>query len=118
MTGFLPTLVVIAVFGLDRLTKYGVKAKMFYGETREIFPGFNLTYVENTGAAFGMGQNKNGYFIAIAVTILIALFILARKAGPANVKMKAAFAAIVGGALGNLYDRIAQGSVTDFLDFY
>ena len=56
--------------------------------------------------------------MGLSILILIVLLILARKAGGNNVKVKIAFALIVGGALGNLYDRITQGSVTDFLDFY
>ena len=113
-----PFLTVLAVFAFDRATKHAIKAGFAYGEPRAVLPFFNLTYLENTGAAFGIGQNLNRFFIGSSIVILIALFVLARKAAGDSVKVKTALSLIVGGALGNLYDRITQGSVTDFLDFY
>lgn len=115
---FLPLLTVLSVFGLDRLTKRLAQSRLVYGEPFAVLPSFNLTYLENTGAAFGMGQDMNKFFIWLSVVILITLFIFARKAGRGNIGVKTAFAFVVGGALGNLYDRITHGSVIDFLDFY
>lgn len=115
---FLPLLTVLSVFGLDRITKRLAQSHLVYGEPLPILPFFNLTYLENTGAAFGMGQDMNKFFIGLSIVILIALFIFARKAGRENIGVKTAFALVVGGALGNLYDRITHGSVIDFLDFY
>ncbi|OGR85591.1 MAG: signal peptidase II [Elusimicrobia bacterium RIFCSPLOWO2_01_FULL_54_10] len=118
LTRVLPLFTVISVFALDRFAKHWVRSDFLYGESRAILPFFNLTHIENTGAAFGMGQNMNTFFIGLSVVILIVLFVLARRLGKENIKLKIAFALVVGGALGNLYDRIIQGGVTDFLDFH
>ena len=115
---FFPLLMILTIFTLDRVTKFLVKANMFYGQSHEILPFFNLIYIENTGAAFGMGQNRNIFFIVSSVLILIILFVFARKVAGENVRVRSSLALVIGGALGNLYDRIRQGSVTDFLDFY
>ena len=114
----LPFLIVLSVFTADRFTKILVKAKMFYGQPQELLPFFSLTHVENTGAAFGLGQNQNVFFIVSSILILIILFAFAQKVAMENVRVKSALALVIGGALGNLYDRLRQGSVTDFLDFY
>ena len=115
---FLPTFVVLAVFLLDRLAKFWVQSRMIYGESIPILPFFHITYVENTGAAFGIGQNRNGFLIAASILILIVLFAYARRMGAENATLKASIALVIGGALGNLYDRIVYGSVVDFLDFF
>ncbi len=115
---FVPLLTMLSIFFFDRITKVLIKSHMFYGESHPVLPFFNLTHLENTGAAFGMGQNQNKFFIGLSVAILIGLFFIARKSKESGLKTRVAFSLIVGGALGNLYDRITQGSVTDFLDFY
>ena len=113
-----PFLIVLSVFTVDRLTKFLVKAEMSYGQSKQILPFFSLTYVENTGAAFGLGQNQNTFFILSSLLILVILFAIARKVPKEDIKMRFALALVIGGALGNLYDRLHHGSVTDFLDFY
>jgi signal peptidase II len=113
----LPAAIAAVIFGADRWTKHLVETRMAYGDVLPVFPLFNLTYVTNTGAAFGIGEDRNKFFIGISVVVLIAIFMVARKAG-SDLRIKAAIALIVGGALGNLYDRITRGYVTDFLDFY
>lgn len=94
---------------------------MFLGESYDILPFFHITYVENTGAAFSLGQNRNSFFIAASIVILMVLFFLKRqweKIEPENLKLKIGMALVIAGALGNLYDRIKLGSVVDFLDFF
>ena len=115
---FLPFLTVLSVFGLDRLTKRLAQSHLTYGEPMAVLPFFNLTYLENTGAAFGMGQDMNKFFIGLSIFILIVLFIFIFKTSEKTIKVQTAFALVAAGALGNLYDRITHGSVIDFLDFY
>lgn len=94
---------------------------MFLGESIEILPFFHIAYVENTGAAFGMARNYNKLLIAVSLVILITLFVLRRhweKVDSQNIKTRVGLAMVIGGALGNLYDRIVYGSVVDFLDFF
>lgn len=120
-SNFSSTGIVLSIFILDRVTKYVVQEKMFLGESREVLPFFHLTYVENTGAAFGLGQNQNCFFIIISLAILALIFFLRyhwEKSEPQNMNLKIGLALVIGGALGNLYDRIKFGSVVDFFDFF
>lgn len=117
----LPSLIVAAVFGLDRVTKHAVTVHMFSGESIPVLPFFHLTYIHNTGIAFGIGQNQNRIFTFMAGALLIALLVLRHrweKKYGADLKLRAGIALVIGGALGNLYDRIVFGSVIDFLDFF
>lgn len=112
---------IVSIFILDRLTKVLIQQKLFLGESIPVLPFFHLTHLENTGIAFGLGQGWNHFFIGSTIVILILLLVLRRKwerAEPENLKLKTALALVIGGALGNLYDRIVYGRVTDFLDFF
>ncbi|WP_428071243.1 signal peptidase II [Candidatus Avelusimicrobium alvi] len=105
-----------AIFLFDHLTK--VVALLYLPDDPvKIFPFFYLTYVENTGAAFGM--MKNGNFLLIFVMLAIIAYIIISWKELCSygrlVKWGAVF--ILAGALGNLYDRITLGFVVDFLDF-
>jgi len=118
---YISAVITLTVFAADRVSKYWIQKEMFLGETRRIFPFFQLTYVENTGAAFSLGHNQNTLFIILSILILFIIFILRRRwetSNPADWKLKAGLAMVIGGAIGNLYDRIAYGSVIDFLDFF
>lgn len=117
---FISLLLIVAIFILDRLAKVLIQQKLFLGESVPVLPFFHLTHIENTGIAFGLGQGWNHFFIASSVVILIVLLLVRRRwerAEPNNLKLKTALALVIGGALGNLYDRIVYGRVTDFLDF-
>jgi len=118
---FLPSLIILFIFLTDRLSKEWIQNRMRLGDSIPILSFFSLSYVKNTGIAFGVGQNRNDIFTLIAIVILILLVILLRyweytKTG--NLKHKISLALIIGGAVGNIYDRIAYGNVIDFLDFY
>jgi signal peptidase II len=109
------------VMVLDYLTKIAVLASFAPGESRVVAPFFNLVLVFNKGAAFSFLASAQGWqtlaFAAIAVvaSIVISVLILKNK----NKKLFcSALAFILGGALGNLVDRIAYGHVVDFLDFH
>jgi len=78
---------------------------------------FHLTYVENRGAAFGMLQNQKVFFIIATAIIVIGIIIFLRKYNNVYITMKWGFALIIGGAIGNLIDRIRFGFVVDFFDF-
>jgi signal peptidase II len=118
---FFSPLTITAVFFLDRLTKSWIQSRFTMGESRDVLPFFSLTYLENTGAAFSLGHGRNAVLTWVTALILVALLVMRRryeKADPENFFLKLGFAMVIGGALGNLYDRIALGSVVDFLDFY
>ena len=78
---------------------------------------FHLTYVENTGAAFGMLQGNTWFLILTSVLVSAVVAYLIWKIKPENRYVKISLALILGGALGNLVDRVLLGYVVDFLDF-
>jgi signal peptidase II len=106
---------VLAVFLSDRVSKSLVLARLLHGPA-EVFSFLKLTYVENTGVAFGMFRDSNVFFIFFSAALVCALLVFRRKASGLGLAARAGLALVLGGALGNLYDRIAYGFVVDFLD--
>ncbi len=106
---------------LDRVTKAVVLDSFAPGESRVITGFFNLVLVFNKGAAFSFLATAPGWqtpvFAAIAVVAAIVISILILK-NTNNKIFCGALGLILGGALGNLYDRLAYGQVVDFLDFH
>ncbi len=106
-----------ALFAADRATKlWALDWLRPRGEMR-LLPFFRLTYVENTGAAFGLGARRNGLFVVISIVLLGILLRLKRRWPQDNPWLQYGVLLVVAGALGNLYDRLAYGFVVDFLDF-
>jgi signal peptidase II len=106
---------------LDQISKVSVTSHFVYGESLEVTGFFNLVLAHNMGAAFSMLHDAGGWqrwmFSAIAVVASTWIIWLLRK--HAQQKLFCfALALILGGALGNLIDRIAYGYVVDFLDFH
>lgn len=109
--------IVAFVVFLDQFTKYlAAKYLMPVGSYPVIKHFFHLTYVENRGAAFGMLQNKTLFFIVITVVVGIVLIYSMIKL-PENSLYNYTLAMILGGAIGNLIDRVRLGYVVDFIDF-
>ena len=111
----------LLVVMLDQLTKYWINASFGYGEVRACSGFFNLVLTYNEGAAFSFLASaagwQRGMFIAIAlVAIVVISVLLARHAGDRLFCL--ALALILGGAMGNVIDRIVLGYVVDFLDFH
>ncbi len=113
-----------AVLGLDLFTKYLVVAGLDPWQRVEMIPGFfNLVRVHNRGAAFGfMNSMENGgqlwLFGGAAVLAAAIIFFIARTEKSEKPLFFASLGLILGGAAGNLVDRIRYGHVVDFLDFY
>lgn len=116
--------VVLVLLAVDQWTKYLVHNGFRWGESRTILKGiFSLTYVRNTGAAFGLLHRAPAYFRDPFFIIIpvIALFVIGFVFYRLDNRQKLtawALALIVGGAIGNLIDRLRFGFVVDFLDFY
>lgn len=114
----------ILVICLDQLTKLWVMQNFGLYDSRVIIPGFfNLTYLTNTGAAFGIlaGQPalwRQLLFVGVALVALVAIFVLHKKIASESRWYTVSLALIAGGAVGNLIDRVRLGSVVDFLDVY
>lgn len=100
---------------LDQIVKAWVRSALpKTGDTAPFIPGvLRLLHVENTGAAFSMGEGKGFFFAAIAVAIFI-LALLAVWKEELSVPFALALGAVAGGGIGNMIDRLVQGSVTDF----
>jgi signal peptidase II len=80
-----------------------------------LLPFFELSYVENTGAAFGLGRGANGLFIAVSAVMIAVLARQLRRWPKDAVFLQAGGTLVLAGALGNLYDRVAYKYVVDFL---
>ncbi len=110
--------VAVVLFIADQVSKYWISIIMEYGETWPVVPEiFHLTYVRNFGAAFGILPFHRGFFIIVSI-LMIMLIIYGKRYFPRRytfIRLGLAFQ--LGGALGNLYDRIRVGYVIDFLDF-
>lgn len=114
-------LVAAAVVVLDRLTKWAMLDWLRPGEVVEVMPFFNFVLVYNRGAAFSFLAGAPGwqtpFFVAVAVIAsAVVSWLLWRH--PARRLLCAGLALILGGALGNLWDRLQWGAVADFLDFH
>jgi len=106
------------VFALDRLSKAWALHVLAPVGSRPLFDDwFRLTYVRNTGVAFGLGAGKGLPFAAITLVALVLVIGLAASPRSRTWPRSIALGLIVGGAAGNLLDRIRWGSVIDFLDF-
>ncbi len=105
---------------LDQISKWAILASLPLYTRIEITGFFNLVHVRNEGAAFSLLADQPGwqrlFFIALSLTVSGFIVWWLRK--PAPTRQHTAFALILGGALGNVIDRIIHGNVVDFLDFH
>ena len=106
---------------LDRVTKLAVLRTFTLHESVEVTPFFNMVFVYNRGAAFSFLSDAGGWqrelFIAIALAAAVWIAWLLRK-HPSQTLFCLALSLILGGALGNVIDRVLYGAVVDFLDFH
>ena len=109
-------LIALAVIGFDQLTKYLVRDRMDLGQSIPEEGFFRLTHTTNTGGAFGLFNNQ-AFLLAVVAIIGIAILVLyLRYMPPGSKLLKAGLGLDLGGAVGNLIDRIHFGEVTDFID--
>ena len=103
---------------LDQVTKIlAVKYLMPVDTVPIIKKVLHLTYLENTGAAFGSLKNSRWVFLAVSTFAIIALVFYMFRFKPKNRVLSAGLAFIIGGGIGNMIDRLAKGYVVDFVDF-
>lgn len=111
-------------YPLDQLTKRWIVTEFYYGENVTVIPGlFDLTHVRNPGGAFSMFASGSSdyrllFFLAAGAIAVALLGVFYRRLPRDAWVSAAALGAILGGALGNLTDRIVYGEVIDWLDFY
>jgi len=112
-------LLAFAVTAADQWTKQLVRDGFAYGEIRPVLAGFfNLTYIRNTGAAWGLFGGRNNGLVLLSVLMLGALVAFRRSFLANCLSHRIALGCMVGGIVGNLMDRVRLGYVVDFLDFH
>ena len=114
-----PLLVALAVVLLDQATKEWVRGAFSLHESIPVIPGFfHLTYIRNTGAAWGMFSGQNLTLSLLAFAMLLVLVFFRRKIMPPGRLHRIALGLLCGGIVGNLFDRLRLDYVVDFLDFF
>lgn len=113
-----------AVFALDRLTKWLIETRLSFTDTYKVIPGFfDIVRSENRGVAFGIFNDSSSELRTTALVVLSLAAVLGvcfvlRKAQHMDPASLWALSLILGGAAGNVFDRIVRGRVTDFLELY
>ena len=111
------------ILAVDQWTKWLVESRVPLHTSREILPGVHLSHVRNRGVAFGL-FDSGGETLGTVVLVLFGLAALAlvgyyfRRTPPDHRRLLWALALVLGGAVGNLVDRVVSGAVTDFVGVY
>jgi signal peptidase II len=106
---------------LDQYTKHWVRQSIPLGVSWSpiawLDPIVTFTHVRNTGAAFGLLPQLSGIFIVVALVVIVGIIVYYRQLAQASLLLRIALGLQLGGAAGNLIDRLIFGHVTDFIDF-
>lgn len=104
----------------DQVTKHLVATRLDVGQPWDmaswLAPVFSITHVTNTGVAFGLLQGLGNVFVIAHVVAAVAIIVYSRRLPPGQWPLRIALGLALGGALGNLVDRVRQGYVVDFID--
>ncbi len=115
-------LMAVPVVVLDQVTKRLALELLVPHQPVPVLPGFNLTLMFNTGAAFSFLSEASGwqrwFFTAVALAVSAAIVVWLQRLPAGSRWLAAALALILGGALGNLWDRLVLGHVVDFIHIY
>ncbi|HEX6897985.1 MAG TPA: signal peptidase II [Bryobacteraceae bacterium] len=120
----LPFAAAVIVFVLDRITKGLIKADLSLWDSHTVIPGlFNIVHTENPGMAFGMLANlvspwRSLILIGFSLLVLAIISAVLLRMGGADQLVRMGLALVMGGALGNLFDRVVHGTVTDFVELH
>lgn len=117
-------LLALGVFALDRWSKWMIDTHLTAFDTKTVIPGFfNLVRSQNPGVAFGMfadiaSHSRTPVLVSLSTIAVLLLAAMLWRIDRLDTPSAAGLALIFGGAMGNVFDRVRVGSVTDFLDFY
>jgi len=110
------------VFALDQLGKWAAVDHLAGRPPVKIMPGFDLQLVYNSGAAFGLldeaGGWQNAFFVVVAALVSIFIIHALRGLSRAELQVAVAYSLILGGAIGNVLDRLRHGYVVDFIHWF
>lgn len=114
----LSIIILIAAIFLDQITKWLAVLFLKEIDTLPLIKNvLHLTYLENTGAAFGILKNNRWIFLVVSAVAIVALLFYLAKFRPKNKWLLVGLSFIVGGGIGNMIDRLLLGYVIDFIDF-
>lgn len=117
-------LISLAVFLVDQITKKIVTTGMIRHQSIQVIPDLlNVTYIHNRGAVFGFGSNFSAPYLAwilslLSILSLVVILIYFLRVNVTNRLLYSGLALVLGGALGNLFDRLRNGYVVDFIDMH
>ena len=108
----------LLIIFLDQLTKFFIKNNFQLNQSIPIIKNIlHLTYVTNSGSAFGLFKGFNIFFILFSIIVIIVVFYYIRKIKENEKLLQLSIGLLLGGTIGNLIDRLVYGSVIDFIDF-
>lgn len=109
----------LLVIVLDQVTKQLVVRHLDWYESVPVLPHLNLVHMKNTGAAFSMFASlPPAVFVVLGVAVAVGILVWLRRNPRGQTLLASALVLILGGALGNVIDRVTRGAVVDFIDFY
>lgn len=112
-------LITLLVLAADQLTKFLVRTNFQHGESIPVVTNFfNITFVGNTGAAWGLFPGQNKALVILSIATIVVMFVFRKSFAIAMPLQKVSVGLIMGGIFGNLVDRVWHGQVIDFLDFF
>ena len=121
---YLPFAAAVIVFVLDQITKGVIRSRLSAWEAINVVPGlFNIVHTENPGIAFGLLADlanpwRSVLLIGLAILVLAIISAILLRSGAQNMLLRMGLALVMGGAVGNLFDRIVHGTVTDFVEVH
>ena len=121
-----PLLIALAVIAADRVSKLSIQHSLSFFDNISVISGWlQIIHTENPGAAFGVLANGNpwlrsGILIGVSglVLVFVATALFGRRSAFTGTAARVGLSLVLGGAVGNLYDRILHGTVTDFIEVY
>ena len=114
----MPFLLLGLLIIIDQIVKVYISSTLLLGTSLPVLPGiFHITYIHNPGAAFGILANQRQIFILFSIILFVLSAYFYRRLKMGSICLKYGATMLVGGAIGNLIDRIRFGYVIDFFDF-
>lgn len=108
----------LSVLIFDQLTKFLIRTNFQLNDSIPIIKNIlHLTYITNTGSAYGLFKDFNVFFIIFSFIVIFAIFYFMKQIKQNEKSLQFAIGLLLGGTIGNLIDRISYGAVTDFIDF-